>query len=76
MDKSEEIILEKNMNVKEFPIIKNYKKIKYSVTIIASTLIIAAVITLSISNFKAEAIEEKTNPMARNLVADISTTKT
>ena len=64
------------MNKNELLETKNNKKIKYSSAIIASTLIIAAVITLSISNFKAEAIEEKTNPMARNLLADISTTKT
>ena len=76
MDKSEEIILEKNMNVKEFPIIKNYNKIKYSVTIIASTLIIAAVITLSIGHFNAKSTEVQTNPVARNLGFDISVSKT
>ena len=76
MNKNEDIILEENMNKNEFPETKHFKKIKYSLAIIASTLIIAAVITLSISNFKADSIEEKTNPMARNLLADISTTKT
>ena len=45
---------------KNLPEIKNYKKIKYSIAIISSTLIIAAVITLSIGHFKVEVIEEGT----------------
>ena len=57
MDKSEEIILEENINEKELSDTKNYKKIKYSMAIIASTMIIAAVITLSIGHFKVEVIE-------------------
>ena len=76
MDKSEVIILEENMDEKELPEIKNYKRIKYLVSIITSTLIISCIITLSIGNFKILAIEEKTKPMARNLVSDISVSKT
>ena len=76
MSKNEDIILEEKINENELPKSKNYKKIKHLTVIIAFTLIIAAVITLSIFNFKVEAIEEKTNPMTRNLVNDISATKT
>ena len=77
MDKNEEIILEENMNEKELSETKNYKKIKYSMAIIASTLIIAAVITLSIAHFKVEIIEEEeTKPAIRNLGFDISASKT
>ena len=76
MNKNGNIILEENMYEKELPKTKNYKKIKYSTAIIASTLIIAAVITLSIVHFKVEGIEEKTKPMIRNLGDDISTSKT
>ena len=67
MDTSKEIILEENMNENDLPKIKNYKKIKYSIAIIASTLIIAAVITLSIGHFKVEIIEEEIKPAVRNL---------
>ena len=64
------------MNESEFSEAKNYKKIKYSMAIIASTLIIAAVITLSIAHFKVEIIEEETKPAIRNLGFDISASKT
>ena len=76
MDKSEEIILEESINEKELSETKNYKKIKYSMAIIASTLIIAAVITLSIGHFKVEVIEEGNMPVVRNLGFDITATKT
>ena len=55
---------------------KNYKKIKYSIAIIASTIIIAATNTLSIAHFKVEIIEEETKPVIRNLGFDISASKT
>ena len=64
------------MDEKELPEIKNCKRIKYLVSLITSTLIISCIITLSIGNFKILAIEEKTKPMARNLVSDISVSKT
>jgi len=69
MDKSEEIILEESSNEKEMPETKNYKKIKYSLAIITSTLIVAAVITLSIDHFKVELIGEENKPAARNLLS-------
>ena len=61
-------ILEESLNEKELSETKNYKKIKYSISIIAFTLIIAAVITLSICLFKIEIKEEETKPTVRNLV--------
>ena len=76
MDKSEEIILEESINEKELSETKNYKKIKYSMAIIASTMIIAAVITLSIGHFKVEVIEKGNMPVVRNLGFDITATKT
>ena len=76
MDKSEEIILEESINEKELSETKNYKKIKYSMAIIASTLIIAAVITLSIGHFKVEVLEEGNKPVVRNLGFDITAAKT
>ena len=76
MDKSEEIILEESINEKELSETKNYKKIKYSMAIIASTLIVAAVITLSIGHFKVEVIEEGNKPAVRNLGFDITAAKT
>ena len=76
MDKSEKIILKESLDEKELSETKNYKKIKYSIAIITSTLIIAAVITLSIGHFKVEVIEEETKPVIRNLGFDVSASKT
>ena len=76
MDKSEEIILEESSNEKEMPETKNYKKIKYSLAIITSTLIVAAVITLSIGHFKVEIIEQETKPAVRNLGFYVTASKT
>ena len=76
MDKSEEIILKENMNEKELSETKNYKRIKYSIAIIASTLIFAAIITLSIGYFKIEIVKEETKPMVRNLGFDVVSSKT
>ena len=76
MDKSEEIILEESINEKELSDTKNYKKIKYSMAIIASTLIVAAVITLSIGHFKVEVLEEGNKPVVRNLAFNITASKT
>ena len=59
MDKNEKIILEESLNEKELSETKNYKKIQYLITIIASTLIITAIITLSTGYFKVEAKEEE-----------------
>jgi len=59
MDKNEKIILEESLNEKELSETKNYKKIQYLITIIASTLIITAIITLSTGYFKVEATEEE-----------------
>ena len=64
------------MNEKDISETKNYKKIKYSIAIITSTLIIAAVITLSIGHFKVEIIEEETKPAVRNLGFDITASRT
>ena len=64
------------MNEKEFSEIKNYKKIKYSIAIITSTLIIVALITLSIGQFKVAVIEEDTKPAIRNLGFDVTASKT
>ena len=75
MDKGEKIILEESLNEKELSETKNFKKIKYSIAIIASTLIIAAIITLSIGHFKVEVIEEETKPVIRNLGFDVSVSK-
>ena len=53
------------------------KKLNYSIAIITSTLIIAAVITLSIGHFKVEIIEEETNkPVVRNLGFDVTASRT
>ena len=76
MNKSEEIILEESVNKKELSDTTNYKKIKYSLAIIAAILIIAAVITLSIGHFKIEIIEEENKPLVRNLGFDITADKT
>ena len=76
MDSTKEIILEENMNENDLPETKNYKKIKYSVAIIASTLIIAAVITLSISHFKVEVIEKETKPVVRKLGFGVTASRT
>ena len=77
MDKSEKIILKESLDEKELSETKNYKKIKYSIAIITSTLIIAAVITLSIGHFKVEIIEEETNkPVVRNLGFDVTASRT
>ena len=76
MDKCEEIILEESINKKELFDTKNNKKIKYSLAIIASILIIAAVITLSIGHFKVKVIEEENKPLIRNLGFDITADKT
>ena len=75
MNKLEEIILEKSGNEKELSDAKNYKKIKYSIAIITSTLIIA-VITLLIGHFKFEMMEQGTKPVVRNLGFNISASKT
>ena len=76
MDKREEIFLKESLNEKEFSKTKNYKKIKYSIAIIASTLIITAIITLSIGHFKVEVIEKGTKPALRNLGFDVTVSKT
>ena len=76
MDKREEIFLKESLNGNGFSNQKNYKKIKYSIAIITSTLIISAVIILSIGYFKVEAIEESTKPVVRNLGFDASISKT
>ena len=76
MDKSEKIILKERLDEKELSETKNYKKIKYSIAIITSTLIIAAVITLSIGHFKVEIIEEETKPAIRNLGFDFTASRT
>ena len=76
MDTSKEIILEENMNEKEFSETKNYKKIKYSIAIIASILIIASVIALSICHFKVEVIKQETKPVVRNLGFDVTASRT
>ena len=64
------------MNEKELSETKNYKKIQYLITIIASTLIITAIITLSIGHFKVEVIEEETKPAVRNLGFDVTASRT
>ena len=76
MDKREEIILKESLNETEFYLIKNNKNIKYSIAIITSTLIIAAVIILSIGYFKVEVIEEVTKPVVRNLGFATTVSKT
>ena len=76
MNKREEILIKESLNENEFSRTKNYKKIKYSIAIITSTLIIAAVITLSIGHFKVEVIEEETKPAVRNLGFDITASRT
>lgn len=75
MDKKEDIILEENVNENELVEVKNSKKIKYFSAIIASTLIFAAVITLSINHFKIE-IKEEATPDIRNLAFPISASRT
>jgi len=75
MDKSEKIILKESLDEKELSETKNYKKIKYSIAIITSTLIIA-VITLLIGHFKFEMVEQGTKPVVRNLGFNISASKT
>ena len=52
MYKKEEIILEENLNEKEIVAPKSSKKIKYTIAIIASTLILAATVTLLVGHFK------------------------
>ena len=76
MEKNEKIILEESLNEKELSETKNYKKIQYLITIIASTLIITAIITLSTGYFKVEATEEETKPAVRNLGFDVTASKT
>jgi hypothetical protein len=76
MSKNEDIILEEKINENELPKSKNYKKIKHLTVIIAFTLIIAAVITLSIAHFKVETIEKGNKPVVRNLGFDITAAKT
>ena len=67
MEKSGEIILQENLNDKELFEIKTYKKIKYSIAIIASILIFFAVVILSFMSIKKKVIEKETKPVTRNL---------
>ena len=76
MDKSEKIILEESLDEKELSETKNYKKIKYLIAIITSTLIFAAIMILSIDHFKFEVKEEETKPLVRNLGFDVTASKT
>ena len=76
MEKSEEIILQESLNDKELFETKNYKKIKYSIAIIASTFIFSTVIALSFMSLKKEIKENETKPVVRNLGFSILSSKT
>ena len=76
MEKSQEIILQESLNDEELFETKNCKKLKYSIAIIASTLIFSAVITLSFMNLKKEVIEKETKPVVRNLGFNAISSKT
>ena len=76
MEKSEEIILQESLNDKELFETKNYKKIKYSIAIIASTFIFSTVIAFSFMSLKKEVKENETKPFLRNLGFSILSSKT
>ena len=76
MEKNQEIILQESLNDEELLETKNFKKLKYSIAMIASTLIFSAVITLSFMSLKKEVIEKETKPVVRNLGFSVSSSKT
>ena len=67
MDKKEEIILEENLNEKEVVVSKNSKKIKYAISIIASTLVLATVSILLIGHFKFNWFKSKNYKLDVNI---------